>query len=177
MKTDDASHKELIFSLEQGKLCLRPWTQIEGRYEECELSECVAVSVPAAGGGAVTKRVWADWETGEETVETFDDLTREQATVVAHILKAKYGFSGHFDRSRSGKTWNFWREVKCPSPELPSRTDGEGGEGKTHHADWVTRDLMRRQYPAIRNDPYADHWIDLADEIGEDPDVLRDNLD
>jgi hypothetical protein len=37
--------------------------------------------------------------------------------------------------------------------------------------------MMEEKHPFLKNDPDAEHWIDLADDLGCDPMVIKQNLD
>ncbi|MGF1575533.1 MAG: hypothetical protein ACFCU9_06250 [Cyanophyceae cyanobacterium] len=39
------------------------------------------------------------------------------------------------------------------------------------------REEMFQEYPSMRGDSEADYWMDMADDLGCDPETLRANLD
>lgn len=38
-------------------------------------------------------------------------------------------------------------------------------------------EAKKKQYPSMKNDPDAEHWIDMAEDVGCDPQTLKDNWD
>lgn len=54
-------------------------------------------------------------------------------------------------------------------------TDDEFPE--SHHHRQRRREEMFQEFPSMRDDPDADYWMDLANELGCDPETLRANLD
>lgn len=56
-------------------------------------------------------------------------------------------------------------------------TDDDDEFPESPHDRQRRREEMFQQYPSMRGDSEADYWMDLADDLGCDPETLRANLD
>lgn len=85
---------------------------------------------------------------------------------VQKAFEEQFGVSLRKGRDVRGRTY-WWRPVGLRS----TATRGRLG------VDATTQSLYYREYPELRYMDHADHWIELADDIGCDPLTLAANLD
>jgi hypothetical protein len=138
-------------------LSITAWRWKKGEFVKTSLKKCDAVSVPAG-------RSRSDKENDE--VARF---TKEEAKMFGDILRSELDYSGNVSKSNSGNKWTIWRISKGRWKE--KRYGGKGMSMDEYY------EMEKRKNPDLRHLDHPEKWIDLADDIGADPMVLKSNLD
>ena len=95
----------------------------------------------------------------------------EQEREILNIIEALV--ESEFRSSHDKYDRKYWYRVSGKSKKKRGsrRRSGSSGQSSEYH------NMMKEKYPSLKNDPDAEHWIDMADDVGCDPETLRGNWD
>lgn len=167
------SQREDIWSFMEGKVVrVHPWRWVNGEFETTSMLQCDAVSIPST---AYPKERFGSSKSGESGEVAL--FSKRRANEFADTLVKNAGFVGRVTKSVSGEKWTIWRISRSEWKRKRARyRNFKGYKSRASLPSWYY-DVQKDRHPELRGDPHANHWIDLAHEVGCSPEDLRANLD
>jgi len=111
-------------------------------------------------------------EIGESLVMVYfpENYDEKQKKEVLGIIEGCTGSEFRLSTDRFDR--KYWWRVADSSGDRYGKARKYSNRRDSHH-DVV----MEEKHPFLKNDPDAEHWIDLADDLGCDPMTIKQNLD
>lgn len=111
-------------------------------------------------------------EIGKSLVMVYfpENYDEEQEREVLSIIEGCTG--SEFRPSTDRFDRKYWWRVAGSSRDQHGKARRYSTRRDPHHDA-----IMKEKHPFLKNDPDAEHWIDLADDLGCDPMTIKQNLD
>lgn len=163
------SQRQDIWSFMKGKeIRIHPWRWVNGEFETTSVPECDAISIPST---SYPKERVGSSKRGEVAL-----FSKRRANELADVFVENAGFVGRVTESSSGQKWTIWRISRSEwKRKRAEYYESEGYEGRANLPPWYYN-VQKDRHPGLRHDPDANHWIELAHEVGCSPEDLRANL-